>query len=69
MGHAKSCTLTGTGPCAEREITTCIRLGAEVLECCSVEKDLSVLGDHWLTVSQQCDLMAKNPGVCYKEHG
>lgn len=40
-----------------------------MLECCSVEKDLSVLGDHWLTVSQQCDLMAKNPGVCYKEHG
>jgi len=35
------------------------RLEAELLECGSVERDLSVLVDDKLTISQQCALVAK----------
>ena len=35
------------------------RLGADLLERSSVEKDLGVLVDNWLAISQQCVLMAK----------
>ncbi|PKU41177.1 hypothetical protein llap_8517 [Limosa lapponica baueri] len=35
------------------------RLGADLLDCSSVEKDLGVLVDNRMTISQQCDLVAK----------
>lgn len=35
------------------------RLGADVLEISSAHKDQCVLMDSWLTVNQQCDLVAK----------
>lgn len=43
------------------------RLGADLLECSSADRDLGVLVDSRLTTSQQCPLVAKKDPGLYSE--